>query len=229
MLDSSIPILDTKASTTTVSANKSTLGKDDFLKLMIAQLKNQDPLNPMDGTEYASQLAEFSSLEQLTNLNSSIKDSMDANYLLTQSINNTMVATLIGNDAKFGGGELQLNDQSEITLGYTLPTEVKSAVIKIYNSKGALVKTINDIPSEVGNNKLSWDLSDNQGDKLHNGEYNFEVEAVNMNGEKISVSVYKHEKIDGVRFTSSGTVLMANGAEYALSDILEILNPKQGG
>ena len=56
-------------SQTTNATSKGTLGKDDFLKIMIAQLKNQDPMNPMDGTQYASQLAQFSSLEQLSNLN----------------------------------------------------------------------------------------------------------------------------------------------------------------
>jgi flagellar basal-body rod modification protein FlgD len=229
MLDSTIPILQKQTTSSTVSANKSVLAKDDFLKLMISQLKNQDPLNPMDGTAYASQLAEFSSLEQLTNLNSAVKDSMDSNYLLTQSINNTLVATLIGNDVKISGSDLKLNGQSEISLGYTLPIEVKTASIKIYNEKGALVRILADIPNEVGENKLSWDLSDNKGDKLLNGNYTFEVEAVNMNNEKIKVNVYKEGKIDGVRFTSNGTVLMVNGAEYGISDISEILNPKQGG
>ena len=105
----------TSQSTTTTnqSANvkNGTLGKDDFLKLMIAQLKNQDPLNPMNGTEYAAQLAQFTSLEQLTNLNANVSKSIDTNYVLTQSINNTLAATLIGKEVKINGNTIQNNGQ----------------------------------------------------------------------------------------------------------------------
>lgn len=213
----------------TVSANKSALGKDDFLKLMISQLKNQDPLNPMDGTAYASQLAEFSSLEQLANLNSSVKDSMNSNLLLTQSINNTMVATLIGKEAKIGGNEVQVAGQESITLGYTMPSNAIATKIKIYNEKGALVGLIENIPNAVGSNKLSWDCSDNNGDKLPNGKYTFEVEAKNMKGEVLTIDTFKAGVIDGVRFTENGAVLKINGAEYSIADILEILNSTSGG
>lgn len=213
----------------TVSANKSALGKDDFLKLMISQLKNQDPLNPMDGTAYASQLAEFSSLEQLANLNTSIKDSMNSNLLLTQSINNTMVATLIGKEAKIGGNEVQVAGQDSITLGYTLPTNAQATKIKIYNEKGALVSQIENIPNAVGSNKLSWDCTDNNGDKLPNGKYTFEVEAKNMKGEVLTIDTFKAGVIDGVRYTEEGAVLKINGAEYSIGDILEILNSTSGG
>lgn len=214
---------------TTVSANKSALGKDDFLKLMISQLKNQDPLNPMDGTAYASQLAEFSSLEQLTNLNSAIKDNLSANLQLTQSVNNTMVATLIGKEAKIGGNSLQLTGQESITLGYSLPANVLSANVKIYNEKGALIKVIENAPLNAGSNKLSWECSDNNGDKLPNGNYTFEVEAKNMNGNDLKINTYTIGMIDGVRFTENGTVLKVNGAEYSIGDILEILNSTGGG
>ncbi|MDP3830447.1 MAG: flagellar hook capping FlgD N-terminal domain-containing protein, partial [Ignavibacteriaceae bacterium] len=87
---------------------KASLGKDDFMKLMLTQLKHQDPLNPMEGSEFAAQLAQFSSLEQLSNLNELTAQSIDANYYLTQSINNTMTATLIGKDVKLSGNVLNV-------------------------------------------------------------------------------------------------------------------------
>ena len=87
----------TDTETTKVSnINTASLGKDDFLKLLIAQLQNQDPLNPADNTEFVSQLAQFSSLEQLTTMNSSLEQSIEFNRSVTETINNSMMVNFIG-------------------------------------------------------------------------------------------------------------------------------------
>lgn len=224
------PIISSSVNTATTTAQgKSSLGKDDFMKLMISQLKNQDPLNPMDGTEFSAQLAQFSSLEQLSNLNSYMKQSIDANAVLTQSINNTLITGLIGKDVKINGGDLQLRGQESIVLGYNLPVEAKTAQIKIYNGSGTLVRTIDGVPTSLGSSKLSWDLTDNNGNKLPNGNYKFEVEALNNSGDKMSLGLFKIGMLEGVRFTDQGTVLIVGGAEYSISDIAEVLNPKNNG
>lgn len=215
------------SNTSTVSSNKSVLGKDDFLKLMIAQLKNQDPLNPMDGTEYASQLAQFSSLEQLTNLNSYLKQSIDANYMLTQSINNTMLANLIGKEVKVNSKELQVNGQESLSIGYELPEGVKSVKVNIYNQYGTLIKSL-EASNKKGSNKLLWDLTDNNGEKVINGDYKFEVIASDYNNNAVNVTSYILGLIDGIKYSENGTLLIINGAQYSAGDILEIIN-KPGG
>jgi len=218
------PITSTSTTSTQQTTGKSSLGKDDFMKLMISQLQNQDPLNPMDGTAFSAQLAQFSSLEQLTNLNTYMKQSIDANATLTQSINNTLITGLIGKGVKLSGGDIKVNGQDSITLGYNLPTEAKTAQINIYNESGALVKTLDGISTTAGDNKLSWDLTDNNGNKLPKGNYKFEVDAVNLSGDNMTLDIYKVGTIDGVRFTDQGTVLLVGGAEYSLADIAEVLN-----
>ncbi len=214
----------TSNSTTATSTNKSIMGKDDFLKLMISELKNQDPLNPMDGTQYAAQLAQFSSLEQLTNLNDYMKQSIDANATLTQSVNNTMVATLIGKETKVSGSALNVAGQTSVTLGYNLPNAASSVTINIYDSNGNIVKSINNADTTSGDHKLSYDLTDNNGAKLANGTYKYEVVAKDSNGANITADLYKMGVITGVRFTSNGTVVLVDGAEYNMSDITEIEN-----
>ena len=90
----------TSSTSTSATSGSSTLGKDDFLKLLIVQLRNQDPLNPTEGTEFAAQLAQFSSVEQLTNINSTLTESLATNKLLTQSIGNSLATTMIGKTVK---------------------------------------------------------------------------------------------------------------------------------
>ena len=215
------------AQTTAASATQSntTLGKDDFMKLLIEQMKNQDPMNPMDGTQFAAQLAQFSSLEQLQNLNDSTTQSINANYVLTQSINNTLSSTLIGKEVKIGGGSIQNNGQGSIQLGYTLPADASSVSVSIKDSSGNIVKTISDLPTSSGDSKLSWDFSDNIGNKLPNGNYTFTVNATSMNGTSMTATPFVEGIISGVKFGTNGASLVINNAEYQFSDVLEIINP----
>ncbi len=207
---------------------KSVLGKDDFMKLMIAQLKNQDPLNPMDGTEFAAQLAQFSSLEQLSNLNQNVMDSIQANYYLTQSINNTLTATLIGKDVKISGNVINYTGGDDARIGYELPHNAVSTTVKIYNEAGDVVKTIENVPMTAGSHKLSWDFTDDDGNSVAEGKYTFKVEAKDSSGNDIEVTNNVYGSIEGVKFTENGTMLIVNGLEYNLSDILEILNETGG-
>ncbi|MGE5352069.1 MAG: flagellar hook assembly protein FlgD [Acidobacteriota bacterium] len=205
-----------------VGVGKSSLGKDDFMKLMISQMKNQDPLNPMDGTQFSAQLAQFSSLEQLTNMNDSLNKSIQANYLLTQSVNNTMSASLIGKEIKLSGSGITHNGQSSIQLGYNLASDARSASVNIYDSTGKLVKTFENENTSAGDHKLSWNFTDNNGSKLPDGKYTFEVKAKGQDGQDMTAEMFKFGVIDSVKFTEQGTKIMVDNAEYGISDVLEV-------
>lgn len=221
MVDGVSSTSDSLAAYTTES--NSTLDKDAFLQLMIAQLQNQDPLEPMDGTDYSAQLAQFSSLEQLNNINESIQTSIDANYLLTQSINNTMTATLIGKEAKIATDTISYSGQNLAEIGYEVPSGVKEVKVTVYDSAGNEVKTFDGLETSEGQYKLSWDFTDDNGSSVSIGDYTFEVEATAYDGESLTVAQYLIGSIDGVRFSSSGTSLVINGVEYSSSDIFEII------
>lgn len=216
--------------TNTTTQGSSSLGKDDFMKLLIQQMKHQDPMNPMDGTQFAAQLAQFSSLEQLQNLNTSMTNSINANFMLTQSINNTLSSTLIGKAVKIGGSDLNYTGQDSVQMGYKLPANASSVEVNIYDANGQLVKTISDLPKSLGDNKLSWDFTDNNGNKVQEGSYTFEVKAKDLSGEDITTTSYKYGLVSGIRFTDSGTKLVVDNSEYNFSDILEVIDPAtQGG
>lgn len=214
----------TAAAAATTTSSGSSLGKDDFMKLLIAEMKNQDPMNPMDGTQYAAQLAQFSSLEQLSNLNSNITSMINANLTLVQSVNNTMAATMIGKEVKVDNANITVKDQDSIGLGIDLSANSSSVIFKIYNSSGTLVKTIEKDGLSMGENKLSWDLTDNNGNKVSNGSYTYTVQATSTSGETMTDTGYQFGKISGVRYTDNGTMFVINGTEFDLSSILEIVN-----
>lgn len=208
---------------TTTQAND-TLGENDFMTLLIAQMKNQDPLNPMDGTQFASQLAQFSSLQELQNLNDSMTQSISANYSLAQSINNTMSATLIGKDVKVSGQDITYSGQNSVQLGYNLPSDASSVSINVYDSNGTLVKTFDNLPTSSGDSKISWDFTDNNGNTVPTGNYTFKVNAKTASGADMTPDVFKYGTITGVEYTTSGTKLLVDNTEYNLSDISEIVN-----
>jgi flagellar basal-body rod modification protein FlgD len=220
----------TSSSSTSVANSSTSVNKNDFLKLLIAQMKNQDPLNPMDGTQYVAELAQFSSLEQLQNMNDNMTTSINANYTLTQSINNTLAANLIGKNVKVTANDVTYSGQSSDTIGYTLPSASSSDVtLTITNSSGAVVRTISGLPRTAGDNQLSWDFTDNNGSKLPEGTYSFSVDATDSTGTSLSTSLFKLGTVQGVNYTSSGTTFTIDGSQYNLSDVLGILDSTTNG
>ncbi len=208
---------------------KSVLGKDDFMKLLVAQLKFQDPMNPMEGAEFAAQLAQFSSLEQLSNMNQTLVQSMETNFQLAQAVNNTMSASLLGKEARVEGSGFNNTGQQVVNFGYEIGAQAKEVILTIKNDAGAVVKTIKSSNISAGKHKLSWDFLDNNGNPVPKGKYSFEITATGTNDDTLNVVSYKIGTIQAVKFTEDGTKLVIDGTEYFLSEILELYNPSTSG
>ena len=204
------------------------LGKDDFLKLLITQLRFQDPLNPMKGTEFAAQLAQFSSVEQLSNMNTSLLQSLDANYLLTTAITNTMSATMIGKEVRAVGTTFAIDgrdagERSGMEIGYTLANRADKVVVKIYNESGALVRTLEPGSAEIGDHTIDWDGLDERGQRVAAGKYSFSVEGFSSDGTPVAVTPFLAGTITGIRFKPEGAVFVLGDVEISLADVLEIM------
>ena len=104
--------------------DKTTLGKDDFLKLFVAQLQNQDPLSPMESTEFTSQLAQFSSLEQLTNMN----QNLDYLLMYQASMNNAEAINFIGSTVKASGNSISVKDGESDQIQFDLAADAADAM-----------------------------------------------------------------------------------------------------
>ena len=192
--------------------SKTVLGKDDFLKMLIAQLKNQDPLNPLDGSNFAAQLAQFSSLEQLQNMNTQL-GSLGSSL---SSLTNGQLVNLIGNEVSAKGNTINVEGSSN-TLYYNLPSDVKSGTIKIYDSEGTLVKTLSLGSQNAGVNSMTWDCSN-----ITAGTYTFAVSASDSKGNDVSASAITTGTVTGVTFKSGSPYVTVNGQNIAFSDIISI-------
>ena len=215
-LSSNVPTSSSTTGTTPV------LGENDFLKLLTMQMQYQDPMNPMSGTEFASQLAQFSSVEQLTNINTELGQSISANAVLTQSINNGLAATFIGKDVRATTNSFQYSGTGDKKLGYTLSSDANTASVSITDGAGNVVRTIKGTPTGSGDETFSWDRKDDAGNQVGSGKYSFSVTATGADGGAITSSPFIYGTVSGIRFKSNGTVFVVDGMEVPLSDILEI-------
>jgi flagellar basal-body rod modification protein FlgD len=219
----------TSTTSATATKGKSALGKDDFLKLLIVQLQNQDPMDPMKGTEFATQLAQFSSVEQLSNISSSLTESISANQVMTQSINNALASTMIGKSVKASSDSFNVTESGEMNLGYTVAKDAATVTVKIFDGAGTLVRTMTIAGAKQGDGTAVWDGRDDHGKKVAAGTYSFSVEAVDSAKTAITATSFVTGTVSGIRFKSTGTVFVVDGVEIPLSQIIEILNGKGNG
>jgi flagellar basal-body rod modification protein FlgD len=214
-MSTTIPNVTSAASSTATNATsstKDTLGKDAFLKMLLAQLKNQDPLNPMDGTAFVAQMAQFSSLEQLTNLNTTMSN-LPA-YL--GQFSNAQMVNMIGNQATATGNVIDVSGSSA-KISYRLPSDIQSGTINIYNSNGMKVDTVKIGSQKTGINSTTWNSS-NQA----TGSYTYEVDATDKNGKAVTVDKLISGTITGASFKGNKSYLTINGQEVAFSDVISV-------
>lgn len=207
------------------------MDKDAFLMLLTNQLRFQDPMNPLKGTDFATQLAQFASVEQLNNISSSLTDSINANYVLTQAINNGLSAGFVGKQVRATSDTFNLGAPGEQTrsvrLGYTLPSAASSVVVKIKDESGRVVRTLQVNGTARGDNTFTWDGRTDPnifpGDEAPAGTYTFTVEARDANNHAMNASLFMYGIVSAVRFTPDGTKFVINGREVLLGNILEVL------
>jgi len=217
----------TAADTTDKAADKKkkTLGQDDFLTLLVAQLQNQDPLNPSDPTEFTAQLANYSQLEQLFNLN----DSMDK---LAASQNNSerlSALSMIGKQVLVEGSKFSLGEDSA-QIGYRVDGTAAEIQLHIQDSTGQRVATLHPTELTAGNHFITWQGVDENGEHLPAGKYTIVVESQSSGeGETVGVSPLVRADVTGVDLADGSAILITDAGEFSMADIHGVYNSNTTG
>ncbi len=214
----------TDTSLASASRIKASESKLDFLNMLTLQLRTQNPLKPHDNQEFAAQLAQFSSLEQLTSIKSILENQNSSFGLLSQTLNNTAIPGMLGKFAKVAWDQGEFNGINPIELGYNLPINSATGEVIVKDSLGRVVRNmeLSGLDLSSGQHKIAWDGKDNNGNTVNSGMYTFEINAKDANGEEISLEQYTFGKIESVRFAQNGAKVIINGAEVPLSNIADI-------
>jgi len=205
------------------SENKSKLGQQEFLHLLTTQMRNQDPMNPLDGTEFASQLAQFNSVEQLIGVNDELKMLKSSQELMSVSLNNSMATSLTGKNVKALSDQVQLDAGGSANIHYELNNSAEEVEVIIRNSAGDEVRkeVLGGIPSGI--NSWEWDGKNSDGRDAAEGKYTVEIVAKNGD-DKVGSLIFTEGIVEKVRFQGDGVYIMVNGIPVPISDVQEVSN-----
>ncbi|MFZ6693527.1 flagellar hook assembly protein FlgD [Undibacterium sp. SXout20W] len=208
------------------SANTIQSAQDQFMKLLTTQLKNQDPLNPMDNAQVTSQLAQLSTVTGINQVNASI-NAMNANFQASQSL---QAANMIGHGVFTPGSNISLTTTTNSAgvnstagaFGLNLPQNISGGTVSITNAAGAVVKTINLGSMQQGVQTLSWDGSTDSGGTAPTGTYSYAVKAVS-GASPVTPTNLEFGMVSSVSANSQGVTLnLANLGSVAMNSVVQI-------
>lgn len=197
------------------------LGKQEFLQLLVTQLRHQDPLNPSDPQDFAAQLAQFSTLEQLINIGDQLKQSTATDQALAQMFNASSALSLIGRNIIAEGDGVTVPDDGDVSVTVAVGGQGGSGVVRLFDSAG---KEVGSLPlGQLPPGRQSIDISQlTEGQPA--GEYTYKLEVKDADGKAVTAQTYTVAQVDGVKYTSNGPVLVCGARTIALNAVVEISN-----
>lgn len=206
------------ASQSSGTKKKDQLGQNEFLQLMLAQLKNQDPFKAMDPSQFLGQLAQFGTVTGIQDMQAaftSMSDAMRSSQVLDG-------ASMVGRDVLVPSDTISLHADGTVKGSIDVPKGLTGLTVNIRDSAGALVRRMT-LPTDGGNQEFRWDgLADN-GTRAAAGDY--DIEAIGtLDGQSGSLEMLFSSRVNSVTIDSSGLVLNTNdlGAR-PLSDVRRVM------
>ena len=209
----------TQATTSTTAADaamkQSTgLNKDDFLQLFITQLKNQDPLNPQDSSQFVSQMAQLTQVEQAYNTNTNLQSLISA-VNSSSSMNST---SFIGKTILASGNNLY-SDGTGSQVAFNLSAATTATTVTISDASGKAVRTISLGANSSGDNFTKWDGTGDNGAALPAGVYTFAVSGKASDGSTVSATTYTAGTVDSISLQSGSPVLQIGPLQIPLANV----------
>jgi len=214
----------TTQSSAAIGAQGSVLGENDFLKILVTQLQNQDPLNPMDGTAFVAQLAQFSSLEQLIQMNTKVDQQTNASGQAAAASQAALAASLIGRSVEAASDQVQIGDGATQSLTADIGGNGGAATLEILDAGGKVLSTRDLGAIQGGRQTLTWSNDVGGVPEVQPGVYTCKLTVTASDGSSQTVTTYASGTVDGVDMTSNGIVLRIGKISVPLGAVVTI-NP----
>jgi flagellar basal-body rod modification protein FlgD len=199
-------------------AVSSTEQQDRFLKLLVTQMKNQDPLNPLDNAQVTTQLAQINTVSGIEKLNSTVQG-LSQSLMASQSLQS---ASIIGRQVYATGSYLNLSD-GKATGGVNLQQDVDHVYVSIADKAGAVLRRLDLGAAKAGMSGFEWDGKTDAGTAAPDGQYVFQLTAASGN-KAITVEPFMASKVDGVSLGTAGMKLnLQGGGVIGMADVKQIL------
>ncbi|MEO0557932.1 MAG: flagellar hook capping FlgD N-terminal domain-containing protein [Bacteroidota bacterium] len=230
----------TAAASLAGATGNAALGRDEFLQLLVAQLRNQDPTSPQQGHEFAAQLAQFSSVEQLTNIGTAMSSQSNQLTALAKALEGiqagqtTMAdqlsgridlqaaSSMVGQTVEVASGALPWNGSDTAPLHVRLGTDVREVVVTIRDADGAAIRTIRTGTLSAGDHDLGWDGTLADGSAAPEGTYTADVTAVGVDGQPASATPFIRGTVDRLTVEPDGVRLWIGDQPVAFDALLAV-------
>jgi flagellar basal-body rod modification protein FlgD len=196
------------------------MGKEQFLKMLIAQLQNQDPMNPMQGDQMATQLATFSSLEQLQNINTTLTAQTGSQDTLLGAMRTTAAIGTIGHHVVAAGNQVEIGGDATTNVTADIGT-AGTGTLHIFDASGKEVGSRNLGAVRGGHQTIALGSA---ADGLDDGTYTYSIDVKDAAGAAVSVSTFMTGRVDSVKATASGLSLTAGGLTIPYGSVVQILD-----
>lgn len=192
--------------------------KTQFLRMLIEQLKHQDPMNPQDASQFTQHMMQMGQMEQLMNLNTSMTQMAAAQ----QGAMISQYSSIVGKDVLTSGNNFQISETNSGEMRFNLPSNPQAIEINVFDQYGNLVRSFDPSIMVSGDHTVQFDGKNSKGEDLPAGYYSYTVDALDHESEPIQTKTYSKGQISSIRLENGNPIFQMGENKINLSDIKEI-------